>query len=113
MEKDSTCPAGRKQPQELGSEPGPGSPAPCWSLGAKCQDTARPSQGWTRALRTKKRVPTSGAALGVPATCASLNPTHAHLRASFAWWETVRVLSSNPGPDMNAHAGICKLSRPL
>lgn len=42
MEKDSTCPAGRKQPQELGSEPGTGSPVHCWSLGAKCQDAASP-----------------------------------------------------------------------
>lgn len=42
MEKDSTCPAGRKQPQELGSEPGTGSPVHGWSLEAKCQDTACP-----------------------------------------------------------------------
>lgn len=91
MEKDSTCPAGRKQPQELGSEPGTGSPVRGWGLGTECQDTASFSQGWTRALRPEECVPTSGAALCLPATCASLNPPHAHLPASLAWRETARA----------------------
>lgn len=50
MDKDSTCPTGRKQPQELGSEPSTGSPARCWKLGARCQGRLVPptlSKGWT------------------------------------------------------------------
>lgn len=65
------------------------------------------SQGWTRALRPEKCVPTSGAALCLPATCASLNSPHIHLQVSLsAWWQTAIALSSNPGPDINAHASI-------
>lgn len=44
------------------------------------------SQGWTRALRPEKCVPTSGAALCLPATCASLNSPHIHLQVSLSAW---------------------------
>ena len=50
MDKDRTCPIGRKQPQELGSEPSTGNPTHCWKLGARCQGwlaLLALSQGWT------------------------------------------------------------------
>ena len=50
MDKDRTCPIGRKQSQELGSEPSTGNPTHCWKLGARCQGwlaLLALSQGWT------------------------------------------------------------------
>lgn len=57
MDKDSTCPPGRKQPQELGSEPSIGSCARCWRLGARCQGWLAQSilgKGWTGAFQDEE-----------------------------------------------------------
>lgn len=50
MEKDSMGPAGRKQPQELGSESNTGSPVHGWRLGPGAKALPALSTVWTGAL---------------------------------------------------------------
>lgn len=115
MEKDSTCPVGRKQPQELGSEPSTGSPGHCWSLGAKCQDTASPQPRLDKGPVAREvcanirscSLPTCHLCQFKPTPCSSSN-----LLCLVANSDSTKFQSC-PGPVIHAHASIPEFCCPI
>lgn len=110
MEKDSTCPAG---PRNWVLSPALAALCNAGAWGPSARTLLVLSQGWTRALQPKRCMPTSGAALCLPATCTSLNLPLAHLPVSLARRETAIAQSSNPGPEFNAHASNAEFCAPF